>query len=80
MALIDLWVDEPESNLIAEMLNAAGALLCPHGRSQCISRCGVQRVFFRYNTVARWRWRPLSQKMRSAFYVHAMRNSTHNLG
>ena len=38
------WVDDPPSDEIADILNAAGAECCPHDRIMCWSQCGVLRT------------------------------------
>lgn len=43
-ALARVFVEEPESEAIAEVLNAERVRVCRHLRNPCFSRCGVVRI------------------------------------
>jgi len=39
------WVEHPDSQSLADKLNAESATLCVHDRDPCYMRCGVQRQY-----------------------------------
>lgn len=57
-----LWVEHPESEIIAAELNAKKATVCMHERSVCFLRCGVERI--RSESTLEWHPIPHADRVR----------------
>ena len=62
--IIKLYVDDPPSAEIAEILNETQARVCVHGHTACFAQCGVKRFVTALNATF---WRSIPPHERRAW-------------
>ena len=67
MSLRSDFIADPQSQIIAIRLNAAGVLACEHGRNPCNQYCGVER------RDGAWRVIPHEQRLAWLAHVESLR-------